>query len=72
MASNEGVQAMGVTDRDSKLTDIAAELRHQTERAFLLFDGTKEVWVPKALVEYDTRDKVFTMPEWLAQREGLI
>lgn len=57
---------------DPRLIDIAGELRHETERAYLIFDGTREVWVPKALVEYDTRDKVFTMPEWLAEREGLI
>lgn len=57
---------------DPRLTDIAGELRHETERAYLIFDGAREVWVPKALVEYDTRDKVFTMPEWLAEREGLI
>lgn len=61
-----------MSDHDSKLVDIAAEIRHQTDRAFLIFDGAKEVWVPKALVEYDTRDKVCTMPEWLAMREGLI
>lgn len=57
---------------EPRLTDIAGELRHETERAYLIFDGAREVWVPKALVEYDVRDKVFTMPEWLAEREGLI
>ncbi len=57
---------------DPKLIDLALEYRHETARAYLVFDGDKEVWVPKSMVEYDVRDKVFTMPEWLAQREGLI
>lgn len=48
---------------DPKLVDITAELRHETARAFLIFDGAKEVWVPKAFAEYDTQDKVCTMPE---------
>ena len=58
--------------RDSSIIDLAMELRHETARAYLVHDGRKDVWLPKSLVEYDERDKVFTMPEWLAQREGLI
>jgi hypothetical protein len=61
-----------MTDRDAKIIDIAAELRHETARAYLVHDGRQDVWLPKSLVEYDERDKVFTMPEWLAQDKGLI
>jgi hypothetical protein len=59
---------------DSKIVDIAAELRHETDKAFLVFDGAKEVWLPKSLVEHDdlAGASIFTMPEWLAKREGLI
>lgn len=56
---------------DPKLIDIAAELRHETEKAFLLFDGDKEGWVAKSLVE-DNGDGTFTMPEWLAKDKGFI
>lgn len=56
----------------SDLVDIAADLRHETERAFLIFDGTKEVWLPKSMVEHDPRDGTFAMPEWLAMDKGLI
>ncbi|MGI9489157.1 MAG: hypothetical protein ACR2RF_25380 [Geminicoccaceae bacterium] len=52
--------------------DIAGELRHETEKAFLIFDGTKEVWLPKSKVEYDEGDGTFAMPEWLAFDKGLI
>lgn len=55
----------------SNLIDIAAELRHETDAALLLFDGVKEAWIPKRLVE-DNGDGTYAMPEWLAQDKGLI
>lgn len=67
----------------SKLIDIAAELRHETDSAYLLWDGREEVkkgdtksselriWVPKSQVE-DNGDGTFTMPLWLAQDKGFI
>jgi hypothetical protein len=56
---------------DNRLTDIAAIIKHQTDKAFLLHDGAREEWVPKDLVE-DNKDGTFTMPEWLAQEKGFI
>ncbi len=66
----------------SKLIDIAAELRHETSGAFLLFDGRQQIhkdgrkqdiciWVPKSQVE-NNEDGTFTMPEWLALDKGFI
>lgn len=55
----------------SDLIEIAGELRHETPRAFLIFDGDKEVWLPKSKVE-DNHDGTFTLPEWLALERGLI
>ena len=67
--------------RDHKIIDLALEYRHETGLAYLVHDpaspsgfagrGGKDVWLPKSLVEYDGKD-IFTMPEWLAKREGLI
>lgn len=66
-----------------KLIDIAAELRHETNSAYLLYDGRSEikkgdtkpselrVWVPKSQVE-NNEDGTFTMPEWLALDKGFI
>ena len=51
----------------SELIEIAAEIRHETEKAYLLFDGTREAWVPKSQVE-DNGDGTFAMPEWLAMK----
>jgi hypothetical protein len=56
---------------DPKLTDIAGELRHETEKAFQIFDGTRTEWVPKSQVE-NNNDGTFTMPEWLAKEKGFI
>ena len=56
---------------DPRLIDLALEFRHETPKAYLIYDGGQEVWLPKSLVEYDTRDKVFTMPDWLAKDKGL-
>ena len=57
--------------RDSKLINIAATKRHETEAAYLIHDGTREVWLPKSQVEQNP-DGTFTMPEWLAIEKELI
>lgn len=54
-----------------RLVEIAAEIRVETPKAYLLFDGVREAWVPKSLVE-DNGDGTFTMPERLAQEKELI
>lgn len=68
----------------SKLIDIAAELRYETDKAYLVYDGRSEikkgdtapselrVWLPKSMVEYDSDSKTFAMPEWLALDKGFI
>jgi hypothetical protein len=38
----------------------------------LFFDGSKEVWLAKALCEWSEEEKVMQMPEWLAMERGLI
>jgi hypothetical protein len=55
----------------AKLIDITAIIRHETEKALLLFDGKTVEWVPKSQVE-DNGDGTFTMPEWLAKDKGFI
>ena len=55
----------------STLADIEARLIHETDKALLLDDGKRKVWVPKRLVE-DNGDGTFTMPEWLAIDKELV
>lgn len=53
------------------LIEIAADVLHETEKAWLISDGGEAVWVPKSQVE-DNGDGTFTMPEWLARAKGFI
>jgi hypothetical protein len=54
-----------------KLTDIQAEIRAETDKAFWLHDGKTTAWVPKSQVE-NNGDGTFTMPEWLAIDKGFV
>ncbi len=66
IAFDEMDRAFGIT-KASKLIDIRAEARAETQKAFQLYDGKRTAWVPKSQVE-DNADGTFTMPEWLAQK----
>ena len=58
--------------------EICAEIIKETDAAFLISDdGDKEVWIPKSLVETDQDGGpgdtiIFTMPEWLAIKNGFV
>jgi hypothetical protein len=58
--------------KNHDIVEVAGELRRTTEKAVLFFDGTKEVWLPKAVCEWDSHGKVMQMPEWIALEKGLI
>lgn len=58
--------------KNHEIIEIAGQLRHETERAYLLFDGDKEVWLPKSSCEWDASDNTMQMPEWLAMEKELI
>ena len=65
-----------MTTGKSDLIDIAAELRAETDKAWLIFDGGREAWIPKSQAELTEQEigpfQVWTMPEWLAKEKGLI
>lgn len=55
------------------------EIKHETEKAWLIDDGLKDHWLPKSQVklkhEYvsdGSRFGHFDIPEWLAEQKGLI
>ena len=58
--------------KNHDIIEIAGELRHETEKAYQLFDGSKTVWIPKSQAEWDAHSKTMQMPEWLALEKGLI
>jgi len=57
---------------------IHAEVKRETDAAFLLFDGSKEEWFPKSQIREDfesqrtTPERVFEIPFWLAKEKGFI
>lgn len=56
--------------------EIACEVRRTTDKARLIFDGTKEVWIPESQISDECEDKGKTIsifiPEWLAIDKGLV
>jgi hypothetical protein len=72
---------------EPKLVDIECKIRidNPDKKAIAVADGTMEYhpnpknkskreklfWLPRSLIEIND-DGTVTMPEWLAQREGLI
>lgn len=57
-----------------ELVDIAVMLKHETKSAYLVNDGTQDVWLPKSQCEFAQlgNDGVVTLPLWLAKEKGLI
>ena len=62
--------------RKSDLVDIQVEVIHTTDRAVLVDDGDRRVWLPLAQVELGPigprRGATVTMPEWLAIEKELV
>lgn len=58
--------------RDERLADIEVTVKHQTEKAWLVYSHLtgKEAWVPKSVGEL--ADGVLTLPESYAQDKELI
>lgn len=63
----------------SDLIDLAMHLHFETTRAILVSDDGDEKtaqWLPKSQVEFTEgpigTEITVTMPEWLAQKRGLI
>ena len=51
--------------------DLALELIRETDSAYLVSDGTKQVWLPKSYSR-NNGDGTFTLPYWIAKKKGLI
>jgi len=50
---------------------LSLDLIRSTDEAYLVSDGTKEVWLPKSQAT-DNEDGTFDVEEWLAFKEGLV
>jgi hypothetical protein len=54
------------------LLEIAGQIISETEKAYKFFDGKTFEWIPKSQCEWDSIEKVMTMPSWLAYEKGFI
>ena len=56
--------------------EIACQLVRETKAAWLVNDGTQEVWLPKSQCEWEPEGYkdvgIMQVPEWLAIDKGLI
>ena len=59
--------------------EFCGELRHETDNAYLVYDGADGVWIPKSQCQEVKKvggkrscDWGFIIPEWLAIEKGII
>ena len=63
---------------DYDQVEFCGELRYETEKAYLIFDGSNEIWIPKSQVQeirqlsQRSQDFEITIPQWLAKDKGII
>lgn len=60
----------------TKEIEIACTVKHETDKAMLINDGDKDVWIPKSkITDYSETGNVIEsifIPEWLALEKELI
>jgi len=52
--------------------EFSGEIKHQTEKAYLIDVGYEEIWFPKYCTEPDLHQQTFLIPERVAKEKGLI
>jgi len=61
---------------DKGTVEFYAEIKFETQAAYLVSDGSEEFWIPKSqIVEKEKisgHDYKFEIPEWLARDKGVI
>lgn len=57
--------------KNHDIVEITAEIRRETKRTYLLYDGEREELFTKSNVR-DNGDGTFSMPEWVARDKGFI
>ena len=62
--------------KDAPPVEIAGALCHNTDKAILLSDGEKDIWVPKSQITGQNLNQdghgTIMVKEWFAKKEGLI
>lgn len=58
-----------------ELYDFSCQLKVETEKAWLVFDGEEDFWLPKSQCEMEKQfdgSYVAIVPQWLAEEKGII
>lgn len=64
-----------IRSTDQNYVELTGEIRHETPRAYLFFDGSIEDWIPRSQVEsidFGSDGTTIVVPEWLAKSKGFI
>lgn len=64
----------------TEIIEIACEVRRETDRAWLIYDGAREVWIARSQISDQIEEaglfgrKVTSIfiPVWLATEKGLV
>ena len=61
---------------EAKQVEIEVQVRYATEKALLVYDGKREVWIPRSAITDQCEEggqitSIF-ISEWLATQSGLI
>ena len=59
--------------------EFCGEARRETEKAYLVYDGAHETWIPKSQIKSErivsqsvNDDRIFEIAEWLAREKGIV
>jgi hypothetical protein len=64
-----------MTEGRTNRVSVNCKIEHETERAWLIDEGTKKVWIPKSQGEvYRLSDGTVDLfvEEWIAKEKGII
>jgi hypothetical protein len=62
-----------MTKNEEDLIEIKADgIVKETEAAVLLDFGDKRVWLPKSQIDMRDWSSIMGIPQWLAEKKGLI
>lgn len=64
-----------MTSGESDIIDLKVQILHERDKAILVDDGDRKVWLPKSMIEFEPDAgtlSIVSLPEWLARDKELI
>lgn len=69
MAAADWIPDYMPDDIENEPVVVEGKLIHETNKAWLVKIGAREMWLPKSQCQYDGDE--FLVPSWLADKKGL-